>query len=145
MTKYNIKKDGTPGICKAKQNCPLGGTENHIEANSLEEAQAFADKHNAKQNANQAQKYEQPKGHRRNKRRYTMNIKESLDNLQSNKKNEVRQTELGDIIVNQFNGSHNIVAKYEKVGDGMLNLVSETKVKNFVTNKAGEVIKEYGE
>lgn len=141
MTKYHIKKDGTPGICKAKQNCPLGGTENHIEANSLEEAQAFADKHNAKH----SQKYEQPKGHRRNKRRYTMNIKESLDNLQSNKRNEVRQTESGDIIVNQFNGSHNIIARYEQVGDEMLNLVSETKVKNFVTNKAGEVIKEYGE
>lgn len=141
MAKYHIKKDGTPGICKAKQNCPLGGTENHIEANSLEEAQAFADKHNA----NQAQKYEQAPGHRKNKKRTSMNIKESLDSLQSNKKNELRQTELGDIIVNQFNGSHNIIARYEQVGDGMLNLVSETKVKNFVTNKAGEVIKEYGE
>ena len=141
MAKYHIKKDGTPGICEAKQSCPLGGTENHIEANSLEEAQAFADKYNAKQ----SQKYEQPEGHRRNKKRTSMNIKESLDNLQLNKKNELRQTESGDIIVNQFNGSYNIIARYEQVGDGLLNLVSETKVKNFVTNKAGEVIKEYGE
>lgn len=136
MVKYHIKKDGTPGICKAKQNCPLGDTNHHYD--SLEEAQTQADKQNK-------QRFSQEQGHRRNKKRYTMNIKESLDSLQLNKKNELRQTESGDIIVNQFNGSHNIIARYEQVGDGLLNLVSETKVKNFVTNKAGEIIKEYGE
>lgn len=136
MAKYHIKKDGTPGICKAKLSCPLGDSNHHYD--SIEEAQQVADKQNK-------QKFSQPQGHRKNKKRTSMNIKESLDSLQSNKKNELRQTESGDIIVNQFNGSHNIIARYEQVGDGMLNLVSETKVKNFVTNKAGEVIKEYGE
>ena len=30
MTKYHIKKDGTPGVCHAnKGNCPLGGESNH--------------------------------------------------------------------------------------------------------------------
>lgn len=62
-----------------------------------------------------------------------------------NKKNEIRQTESGDIIVNQFNGSYNIIAKYEQLEDGILNLISEVKVKNFVANKAGKVIKQYGE
>lgn len=73
-----------------------------------------------------------------------VNIKESIESLMKNKKNEIRQTESGDIIVNQFNGSYNIIAKYEKLTDGILNLVSEAKVKNFVTNKAGKVIKQYG-
>lgn len=73
-----------------------------------------------------------------------VNIKESIESLIANKKNEVRQTKSGDIIVNQFNGSYNIIAKYEKLTDGVLNLISETKVKNFVTNKAGKVIKQYG-
>lgn len=69
------------------------------------------------------------------------NAKESIESLMENKKNEVRQTESGDIIVNQFNGSYNIIAKYEKLENGILNLISEVKVKNFVTNKAGKVIK----
>ena len=70
-----------------------------------------------------------------------VNAKESIESLMENKKNEVRQTESGDIIVNQFNGSYNIIAKYEKLENGILNLISEVKVKNFVTNKAGKVIK----
>lgn len=73
-----------------------------------------------------------------------VNIKESIESLMENKKNEVRQTKSGDIIVNQFNGSYNIIAKYEKLEDSILNLISEVKVKNFVTNKAGKVIKQYG-
>lgn len=72
-----------------------------------------------------------------------VNIKESIESLMENKKNEVRQTKSGDIIVNQFNGSYNIIAKYEKLEDDILNLISEVKVKNFVTNKAGKVIKQY--
>lgn len=74
-----------------------------------------------------------------------VNIKESIESLMENKKNEVRQTKSGNIIVNQFNGSYNIIAKYEKLEDGILNLISEVKVKNFVANKAGKVIKQYGE
>lgn len=74
-----------------------------------------------------------------------INIKESIESLMENKKNEVRQTKSGNIIVNQFNGSYNIIAKYEKLEDGILNLISEVKVKNFVANKAGKVIKQYGE
>lgn len=74
-----------------------------------------------------------------------INTKESIESLMENKKNEVRQTKSGDIIVNQFNGSYNIIAKYEKLEDGILNLISEVKVKNFVTNKAGKVIKQYGD
>lgn len=74
-----------------------------------------------------------------------LNVKESIDSLMLNKKNEIRQTESGDIIVNQFNGSYNIIAKYEQLEDGILNLISEEKVKNFVTNGAGEIIKRYGE
>ena len=73
-----------------------------------------------------------------------VNIKESIESLMANKKNEVRQTKSDDIIVNQFNGSYNIIAKYEKLEDGILNLISEVKVKNFVANKAGKVIKQYG-
>lgn len=42
---YHIKKDGTPGICRAKPgNCPLGGDENHFP--TKEEAQDYADKKN---------------------------------------------------------------------------------------------------
>lgn len=74
-----------------------------------------------------------------------INTKESIESLMENKKNEVRQTESGNIIINQFNGSYNIIAKYEKLEDGILNLISEVKVKNFVANKAGKVIKQYGE
>ena len=44
MTKYHIKKDGTPGICRAKENCPLGGTNEHFE--SKESAQEYADNKN---------------------------------------------------------------------------------------------------
>lgn len=74
-----------------------------------------------------------------------INIKESIESLIENKKNEVRQTKSGNIIVNQFNGSYNIIAKYEKLEDDILNLISEEKVKNFVTNGAGEIIKRHGE
>lgn len=41
MTKYHIKKDGTPGVCRAKNgNCPLGGSESHYD--SMNEAQEAA-------------------------------------------------------------------------------------------------------
>lgn len=30
MPKYHIKKDGTPGVCRAKNACPLGGEESHF-------------------------------------------------------------------------------------------------------------------
>lgn len=39
MTKYHIKKDGTPGICRAKGKCPLGGQEEHFE--TKEQAQIY--------------------------------------------------------------------------------------------------------
>lgn len=45
MTKYHIKKDGAPGVCNAKINCPLGGPDEHF--NSIQEAQEFADKKNS--------------------------------------------------------------------------------------------------
>ena len=41
MSKFHIKKDGTPGTCNAtKGNCPLGGSDSHFD--SAEEAQAAA-------------------------------------------------------------------------------------------------------
>ena len=47
MAKYHIRKDGTPGICHAQEgNCPLGGSENHVEAETLEQAQRQFDKRN---------------------------------------------------------------------------------------------------
>ena len=48
MAKFHIKKDGTPGRCTATGRCPLGGKsghENHF--NTMEEAQAAADKLNS--------------------------------------------------------------------------------------------------
>lgn len=45
MAKYHIKKDGTPGICRAKVgNCPLGGEENHYD--SIEDARFEAERIN---------------------------------------------------------------------------------------------------
>ena len=42
---YHIKKDGTPGICRAKNgNCPYGDSSEHF--SSKEEAQIYADKLN---------------------------------------------------------------------------------------------------
>ena len=41
MSKFHIKKDGTPGKCNAtKGNCPLGGSDSHFD--SADEAQAAA-------------------------------------------------------------------------------------------------------
>lgn len=41
MAKYHIKKDGTPGLCRAKEgNCPLGGSESHY--SNLEDAEVAA-------------------------------------------------------------------------------------------------------
>lgn len=41
MAKYHIKKDGTPGLCRAKKGkCPLGGSESHY--SNLEEAEVAA-------------------------------------------------------------------------------------------------------
>lgn len=31
MTKYHIKKDGTPGVCRATKNCPIGGVSSHFD------------------------------------------------------------------------------------------------------------------
>ena len=43
MAKYHIKRDGTPGICRAKDgNCPLGNESEHF--STKEEAQNYADK-----------------------------------------------------------------------------------------------------
>lgn len=41
MSKYHIKKDGSPGVCKATHNCPLGDANEHY--NSVEEAQQYSD------------------------------------------------------------------------------------------------------
>ena len=47
MTKYHIKKDGTPGKCNAREgNCPFGGAEQHFDTS--EEAQRQADEFNLK-------------------------------------------------------------------------------------------------
>lgn len=43
MAKYHIKKDGTPGVCRAKDgNCPFGNESEHFP--TKEEAQNYADK-----------------------------------------------------------------------------------------------------
>lgn len=45
MAKFHIKKDGTPGVCNAKQgNCPYGDAQHHF--SSEEKAQEYADKVN---------------------------------------------------------------------------------------------------
>ena len=50
MAKYHVKKNGTPGICRAQEgNCPLGDSSQHF--SSKEEAQDYADKVN-ENNAN---------------------------------------------------------------------------------------------
>lgn len=47
MAKFHIKKDGTPGVCNAKQgNCPYGDAQHHF--SSEEKAQEYADKVNLK-------------------------------------------------------------------------------------------------
>ena len=47
MTKFHMKRDGTPGVCTAEEgNCPLGGNENHVEAETLEQAQQYFDDKN---------------------------------------------------------------------------------------------------
>ena len=40
MSKFHIKRDGTPGVCHATKNCPLGGEDSHY--NTVEEAQTAA-------------------------------------------------------------------------------------------------------
>ena len=50
MAKYHVKKDGTPGVCRAQEgNCPLGDSSQHF--SSKAEAQDYADKVN-ENNAN---------------------------------------------------------------------------------------------
>ena len=45
MAKYHVKKDGTPGICRAQEgNCPLGDTNEHF--SNVQDAQEYADKLN---------------------------------------------------------------------------------------------------
>ena len=45
MAKYHVKKDGTPGICKARLvHCPLGSENKHF--STIEDAQEYADKIN---------------------------------------------------------------------------------------------------
>ena len=40
MSKFHIKRDGTPGACHATKNCPLGGEDSHY--STVEGAQAAA-------------------------------------------------------------------------------------------------------
>ena len=55
MSKYHVKKDGTPGICHAQEgNCPLGDSSQHF--SSKEEAQDYADKVNENNANNVAEK-----------------------------------------------------------------------------------------
>ena len=49
MVRYHIKKDGTPGVCRARNKCPLGGENEHF--SSQEAAQSYADKVNAENNS----------------------------------------------------------------------------------------------
>ena len=45
MAKYHVKKDGTPGLCKAQEgNCPLGDSSQHF--STIQDAQDYADKIN---------------------------------------------------------------------------------------------------
>ena len=43
---YHIKRDGTPGVCRAKKACPLGGPQSHFESleGANEEAQSRLEK-----------------------------------------------------------------------------------------------------
>ena len=49
MSKYHISKNGKPGKCTAKKNCPLGGENEHY--SSFEEAQEAVNKKLAKENS----------------------------------------------------------------------------------------------
>ena len=45
MAKYHVKKDGTPGVCRAQEgNCPLGDSSQHF--SNIQDAQDYADKMN---------------------------------------------------------------------------------------------------
>ena len=45
MSKYHVKKDGTPGVCHAQEgNCPLGDSSQHF--SNIQDAQDYADKIN---------------------------------------------------------------------------------------------------
>ena len=49
MAKYHVKKDGTPGVCRAQEgNCPLGDSSQHF--SSKEDAQVYADELNERIN-----------------------------------------------------------------------------------------------
>lgn len=48
MAKYHITSNGSPGLCKATNNCPLGGEHEHF--NTIEDAQKYADNINEKEN-----------------------------------------------------------------------------------------------
>lgn len=47
IAKYHIKKDGTPGICRAKRKCPFGGEQEHFD--NKESAQIYANDEMAEQ------------------------------------------------------------------------------------------------
>ena len=55
MAKYHVKKDGTPGVCRAQEgNCPLGDSSQHF--SRKEEAQDYADKINENNDNNVTEK-----------------------------------------------------------------------------------------
>ena len=77
MSKYHVKKDGTPGICRAQEgNCPLGDSSQHF--SSKEEAQDYADKVN-ENNANNVT--ENPKKEIKSIQILSMNQEEVQDEI----------------------------------------------------------------
>ena len=67
MAKYHVKKDGTPGLCKAQEgNCPLGDSSQHFSSKS--EAQDYVDKVN-ENNANNVTEKPKKEPNRINKKR----------------------------------------------------------------------------
>lgn len=123
MSKYHVKKDGTPGICRAQEgNCPLGDSSQHF--SSKEEAQDYADKVN-ENNANNV----------------TENPKKEIKSIQIPSMNQEEVQDEIDYHLNRENGR-----KYESLAYYTHELIND---KSMLGNEDNEFIntlrKEFGD
>lgn len=105
MTKYHIKRDGTPGVCHAvKGHCPLGGADNHF--TTQEAAQQAADE----RNANESNLF--------NKQRMFSDDKTAQDYFLENNRGQVYGLQVGD---KMFESGIEVTGKHDLLvvaGDG---------------------------
>ena len=123
MSKYHVKKDGTPGICHAQEgNCPLGDSSQHF--SSKEEAQDYADKVN-ENNANNV----------------TENPKKEIKSIQIPSMNQEKVQDEIDYHLNREDGR-----KYESLAYYTHELIND---KSMLCNEDNEFIntlrKEFGD